>query len=207
MGNLLQGFGGTSSGGLDPAGIFPDNAFRVGGVGGHTTLSPEQQRLLGPLADYISGELGSNDPNQQALLARLMGSTTAESKAMSERIFEEALLGPAMRAYNRDVAPAVKGDYAGIGGTLSSRRDLALTQGRTEVVNNATSALAGILPQIQSFPLEQTLRQIQGLEGLQKQKYTPFQNAMQFALSPTRQNIDESAGPGWGVLQSFIGAV
>lgn len=125
---------------------------------------------------------------------------------MSERMFSEALLQPALDAYNRDVAPQIAGDYASIGGTLSSRRDQTLNQGRTDIVRQAQSSLASILPQVYSYPLEQTLGQIQGLGALQQQRFTPFQNAMQLALSPTRQATQTPAGPGWSLLGAGINA-
>jgi hypothetical protein len=195
------------SGALDPLGLFPDNSFRPGGLQNLSVLSEEQQRLLGPLADYISREFSTPNAAQDSLTSALMNSNSSEARATSERIFREALLGPSMRAFNEDVAPAIAGDFANVGGTLSSKRGQALAKGRTDVLNQSTASLAGILPQIQAFPLQQTLAQIQGLGAVQQQRYAPFQNALQFALSPTRQNIDESAGPGWGVLQSVIGAI
>lgn len=171
-----------------------------------SNLAPEQQALLSQLASYIGPQIGASQPGLDQLASQLLSSTTSDSKAQAERIFREALLNPAMDAFNRDVAPQIAGDYANIGGTLSSRRGQALTRGRTEVVNNATSALAGILPQIESFPLQQTLGQIQGLGAIQAQRFTPFQQALQFALTPTRSAAQRPGGAGWGLVNSAIGA-
>lgn len=122
-------------------------------------------------------------------------------------MFRDALLGPALDSYNRDVAPSIAGDYAKIGGTLSTRRDKTLNQGRTDVVRQAESSLASILPSIEAFPLEQTLRQIQGYTALDNQSYVPYHEALSFALQPTRQAVQQPAGPGWGLLQSGLGAI
>ena len=73
-------------------------------------------------------------------------------------------------------------------------------------MRGATQSFASILPQVMSFPLQQTLGQIQGLGELQRQRFTPFQNALQFALSPTQQAASQAAGPGWGLLNAAINA-
>lgn len=170
----------------------------------NSTLSRQQQSLLDPLAAFARTLLSDKNPQLDSLVNALLRSGTNKAKKQSERIFEEALLGPSMRAYERDVAPRVSGAFAGIGGTLSSRRDQTLTQGRTDVIKNVQSSLASILPQIESFPLQQTLGQIQGLGAIQSQRLAPFQSALQFALQPTQTVNQSPPGPGWGLLSGLV---
>lgn len=205
MGSILKGFGGKNSGGLDPAGIFPDNAFRPGGLQTRSVLSTDQEQLLHLLSQWIPKQLDFGQDASDSLLQSLTRSTSGEAKAQAGTIFQDALLDPSLYAYNRDVAPKIAGDFANIGGTLSSRRTQTLNQGRVDVIRGAQSSLAGILPQIEAYPLQQTLAQIQGLGALQTARFAPFQQAAGFATAPTRQNLDESAGPGYGILSSVIG--
>lgn len=179
--------------------------FRQPGVESRSVLSGPQQGLLDPLASFARGGLSSGTPGYDQLLSQLLGANSDQARTMSERIFNEALLGPASRAYERDVAPRVAGDFAGIGGTLSSRRDETLTRGRTDVIKGAESSLASILPQIESFPLQQTLAQIQGLGGLESTRYLPYEEALKFAIPPTQQNVQTPGGVGWGLLGSALG--
>lgn len=198
---------GSSASGPDPFGLFPDNSFRVGGLKNKSILGPEQESLLGPLSDWIKTQFTTGQPELDGLTTQLNRDTSDESRVMAGTIFSKALLGPAMEAFNQTVAPQIAGDFANVGGTLSSRRGQALAAGRVGVVRQAESGLAGLLPQIEAFPLQQTLAQIQGRGAIQQQRFAPYQNALQFALTPTRQNLDESPGPAWGVLSNFAGAI
>lgn len=163
--------------------------------------------MLGPLASYLQPLIGQAQPEIDQLTQQLLKSQGPEAQALSQKVFQDALLTPALDTYNRDVAPGIAGDYANIGGTLSSRRDKTLTQGRTDVIKGAQSSFASILPQVMAFPTQQTLSQIQGLGALQQQRFTPFQNALSFALQPTRQAAQQPAGPGWSLLGAGINAL
>lgn len=180
------------------------NMFSTGGPKGVSVLSPEQRGLLGPLAEFVKPLIGQVPSWLEPLEQTVLRVTQPEAQALSERMFREALYGPAMEVFERDVAPKLEGEFARFGGTLSSRRAQTLAQERTNVVRQAQSSLAGILPQVMSFPLQQTLSQIQGMGGLSTLRYTPYQQALQFALSPTRSVDRAPPGPGWGLLGSAI---
>lgn len=169
-------------------------------------LEPEQRALLEELAGFIRPQLNASEGVLAELEAQLLGSNTAESRATSERLFREALLGPALESFDRDIAPSIAGEFAAVGGTLSSRRGQTLARERTSVINNATAQLANLLPEINSAPLNQTLGRIQGLQGLQTARLTPFQSALQFALTPTRSGAQQPGGAGFGLINSAIGA-
>lgn len=187
--------------------------FSGGGVKSTFTGAPQQQRLLKPLANLFLGSVdqaGAQYGGIQQLLAELLPQlqrdTSGESKALAERTFQEALLQPSLRAFNRDIAPGIREGFAGIGGTLSSRRGQAISRGLTDVHLGAQASLAQMLPQIQAFPLQQTLSQIGGLGALQQSAMGPIQQALQFALSSTQNVQQEPPGMGWSLLGDLIGA-
>ena len=182
------------------------NLFKQAKSTSQSSLSPEQRALLGPLSEFINSRLGQPVEGVDQLASQLLSSGSDQSKAMAERMFSEALLGPALTQFDRQVAPRISESFASVGGTLSSRRGSTLAQSLTDVTSNATGQLAGLLPQIQSFPLQQTLAQIQGLSGIQALEYNPYQQALAFALQPTQQVAQQQAGQGWGILGSLIGA-
>lgn len=161
---------------------------------------------MGPLAEYLRPLIGGQTPELDELTKRLLGSTSAESQALSERMFREALLDPAVETFNRSIKPSIAGDYAAIGGTLSSRRDKSIAEAGEGVVRGAQQSFASILPQVMAFPTQQTLSQIQGFGEIQRQRFTPFQQALQFALQPTQTAVQQPAGPGWSLLGAGLGA-
>mgnify|MGYP001567907228 CR=1 FL=1 len=168
------------------------------------TLRPEQLALLQPLADWIRPFLQPGaGASSDALERQLLSSTSAESTALAERTFREGIFNPAIRQFNRTEAPAIASGFASYGGTLSSRRGLTLARARGDVMSGAEDALGRNLLAVQSFPLQQTLAQIQGLGALQTARFTPFHEALQFALSPTQQTTRGSSSP----LPSILGAL
>ncbi len=180
--------------------------FKKPGLKTTSSLSQEQQDLLPALRDYISPFLNGDSPELGVLTRRLMQSTSGESRAMSERIFNEALMGPALRSYDTQIAPRINSEFARYGGSLSTRRTSALAQTLGDITTNATGQLAQMLPTIQSFPLQQTLGQIQGLTGIQSARFMPYEQALRFALTPTTSTQQSPGGPGWGLLNSALGA-
>jgi hypothetical protein len=174
-------------------------------TGSQSALSPEQEALLGQLSEFIRPQIGAGNPELDALMKQLMDSQGTTAQVNSERMFREALLNPAVETFNRSIKPSIAGDYASIGGTLSSRRDKSIAEAGEGVVRGAGQQFASILPQVMAFPTQQTLSQIQGLGEIQRQRFTPFQNAIQFALQPTRNTTQQPAGPGWGLLNAGIG--
>lgn len=171
-----------------------------------SSLSGPQERLLDPLSQFIQAQLGAPTPRLDQLGAQLFRDNTRQSRQLSERMFSEALLRPALRSFDQEIAPRIDAGFASIGGTLSSRRGQARADALSDLHSNATAQLAGILPQIQAFPLQQTLSQIQGFGSLEALRYMPFHEALNFALTPTRQAGQQPAGPGWGLLGQALGA-
>lgn len=204
MGSKSTGAGGNSAF-LDPLGALGSDSFREASLQSRSVLQGPQQNLLQPLSDWIMGQLQPAGEGSVPLQDRLTADTSDQSKTLANKIFSDALLGPSMREYDQTVAPKIAGDFAGIGGTLSSRRDATLNYGRQNVEQSAQGQLAGLLPQIESFPLQQTLAQIQGLGQLQTQRLQPFQLASAFATTPTQQTATQPQGSGWGILSSFLG--
>lgn len=179
--------------------------FRTPKTTSRSTLSGEQQSLLGPLAQYAYAGLGQTPAGFDQLSRQLLRSGSAQSQRMAQTIFSDALLGPSLRAYDQQIAPRINETFAGLGGTLSTRRSQQLATTLEGITSNAQAQLAGLLPQIEAFPLQQTLAQIQGLGGLQTIKDNGYNNALRYALQPTQQAVQQQGGPGWGLLGSALG--
>lgn len=171
-----------------------------------STLSANQQALLQLLSGYIGGPATSLPSFYGPMTEALNRNTTAEGQALGERMFREGLLNPALRAFDTDIAPRINASFGGISGALSSRRSEALTEALGDVTTQAQAGLAQLLPTAMSFPLQQTLSQIQGLGALESLRYQPFELASRLATSPTNQTVQSPQGPGWGLLNSGLGA-
>lgn len=183
------------------------NLFGGGKLTSTSVIDSAQRDVLTHAATYIDQRLGKTPEGYNQLFSQLFADNSAESKTMAERMFSEALLGPALKQYDQQVAPRISESFASIGGTLSSRRGSALTGALTDVVGTATGQLAQLLPQIHAFPLQQTLSQISGLAGLQGVEYQPYQQALQLALTPTRGSGQKPAGPGWESVSGIAGLI
>lgn len=175
------------------------------GIQSTSNLSGTQQSLMGPLSNFASGQIGQPIQGLDQLRSSLLGSGSQQSQQMAQSIFSKGLMTPAMQQFNQYTAPAIQSQFAGIGGSLSSR--VAATKGQVlqGIQSNAQGQLAQMLPQIMNFPLQQTLGQIQGLSGLTQTQWDPFNFASRFATAGT-QNNQQVTGPGWGLLGSVIGA-
>lgn len=183
------------------------NLFGGGKLTSTSVIDSAQRDVLTHASTYIDQKLGKTPEGYNQLFSQLFADNSAESKTMAERMFSEALLGPALKQYDQQVAPRISESFASIGGTLSSRRGSALTGALTDVVGTATGQLAQLLPQIQAFPLQQTLSQISGLAGLQGVEYQPYQQALQLALTPTRGSGQKPQGPGWDAVSGIAGII
>lgn len=178
--------------------------FKTPKVEGRSGLSKSQQALLDQLVGSISPDIGQTPAGYDQLLAGLLGANTEESKTLAERMYREAYLTPALREFDTQVAPRIAASFSSIGGTQSSRRGQTIADALTTLQTNALGNLAAQLPNIQSFPLQQILGQVQGLGALQSIKYGPFSTALPLATQQTVQNVQSPAGPGWGLLGSAI---
>jgi len=159
--------------------------------GRERTTSEYQERLMPFLEGFYTKNLTGGTPGYSQLLQELLGSTTGRAQGMAREIFQDALLGPALRSFDRDVRPGIASGFANYGGSLSSRRGKSIAEGLTDVTKTATGQLAGILPSILNFPLQQTLQKIGGLQGLQQALFYPAQQALQFVGTPTRQVVQQ----------------
>ena len=159
--------------------------------GRERTTSEYQERLMPFLEGFYKKNLTGGTPGYSQLLQELLGSTTGRAQGMAREIFQDALLGPALRSFDRDVRPGIASGFANYGGSLSSRRGKSIAEGLTDVTKTATGQLAGILPSILNFPLQQTLQKIGGLQGLQQALFYPAQQALQFVGTPTRQVVQQ----------------
>lgn len=173
-----------------------------------------QRGLFQPLGSLflsaITGAVpgyGATQTALESLLGQVQRDTTAESKALSERIFRESLLGPSLDMFRRETAPAIGAGFAGIGGTLSSRRGQAVSQALTDIQTGAQAALASQLPAIHAFPLQQTLGQISGVTGIQGGLMAPISQALQFALGQTVQPVQTQGDGLAGALGQLGGTV
>jgi len=169
--------------------------------GRERTTSEYQERLMPFLEGFYTKNLTGGTPGYSQLLQELLGSTTGRAQGMAREIFQDALLGPALRSFDRDVRPGIASGFANYGGSLSSRRGKSIAEGLTDVTKTATGQLAGILPSILNFPLQQTLQKIGGLQGLQQALFYPAQQALQFVGTPTRQVVQRQ-----GFGETAIGA-
>lgn len=180
--------------------------FDSGGSGSESGLDDFQHDLLWPLSQFAQQRLTSPNPAIQTLQDQLMRSNSTEARSLAERTWREGFVDPVLNSFKSQILPSINSSYSRIGGTLSSRRDKSLADALGNLTAQASGQFAQMLPQIQAFPLQQTLGQIQGLGGLSDITWAPFRNAAQFATANTRQATQQQAGPGWGLLGSAVTA-
>lgn len=188
-------------------------------------LDPIQTRLQELLGGRLENQLNFLNPNLIDRLQRgIMGNTGLQSDAnhalhqqlsgkpdlsQSQNYFNKGLLEPALRGFDRNVAPQIKDYYAGQGATFSTARGNALTQARGDVFANAQSQLAQYTAnaiegaknrQLQAIgiPMQQQLSRIQGigsLSGIQNAAFNPILNLL------GQQHRELVVGPGRGQAQ------
>ncbi len=187
--------------------------FDPGGPSSNFTGTRAQHALFQPLSSLFLSSISQAGPAFAATQAQLADlqtqlgrDTTDEAKALSERIFMESLLDPALRSFEDDIRPGIESSFAGIGGSLSSRRGATLSDALTDVHLGAQAALASQLPEIHAFPLQQTLGQIAGLTQIQQGQLAPIQQALSFALAPTQAISQQPGGFGASLFGDLLGA-
>lgn len=181
--------------------------FGGGGLSSESNLDDFQHDLLWPLSQYAQTQLKTPNPNLAALQSQLMRSTSGEARSLAERTWREGFVDPVVSSFKSQMLPAINSSFSRIGGSLSSRRDKSIADALGNVTSQASGQFAQMLPQIQAFPLQQTLAQIQGLGGLTDIGWAPFNYASRFATTGTRQAMQEPAGQGFGLVNSAIGAL
>ncbi len=180
--------------------------FGGGGSTSESGLDDFQHDLIYPLSQYAQRQLQSPNPAINTLQQQLMRSTSGESRALAERTWKEGFLDPVVSGFKNQMLPQINSSFSKIGGSLSSRRDKSIADALGNLTSQASGQFAQMLPQIQAFPLQQTLAQIQGLGGLTDIGWAPFNYASKFATTPTRSAVQQQEGPGWGLLGSAITA-
>ncbi len=178
--------------------------FSGGGISSESTLDDMQHDLIFPLRNFAQEQLGRTPEGLDQLMQQLLSSTSKQSTDLAQQTWKQGFLDPVMNSFNSSVLPSINSKFSGIGGTLSSRRTKDLGDAATNMFAQASGQFGQMLPSIMSFPLQQTLGQIQGLGALQQQRWSPFQNASQFALQGTRSVAQEPAGAGWGLVNSGL---
>lgn len=178
--------------------------FNNGGTRTPNTITARQEGLLNELRSILGREISNEDPMIAGLRQQLLSDTSAESQAMSERMFTEGMLQPALRNFDKEIAPRIGASFANYGGTLSSRRGDALSSALGDVYSNVQAQHAQLLPQIKAFPLSQTLAQIQGFGAINQEKYRPFSLAGQVATTSVKGVTQEQPGPGWQITGDLV---
>lgn len=178
--------------------------FRQAKVVTPSTISGTQEGALARLIAQL--ENSSSDESRSALFERLLGATSVDTQETTERIFTDALLRPALREFDREIAPRISSGFAGIGGTLSSRRGDTMARALGDVYGNVQSSIANLLPTIQNQPLQQALAQIEGFSALESARLAPLGLLGSLATAQTRTAAQQPAGPGWSLLNSALGA-
>ena len=104
-------------------------------------------------------------------------------------IFQQNFLGPALQGFTQNTVPAINQQFAGIGGTLSSRRSKTIADAGATVQAQAQQQFGQFLPQIM---------------GLQLQ---PFSQANQFLGINTFENIVTQQSSMFDNIMGGIGGV
>lgn len=69
----------------------------------------------------------------------------------AQDLFEESFLGPAMRGFERQTLPAIQGQFANVGGTLSSRRPQVIANALRDVQLGSQAQFGQLLPALLGF--------------------------------------------------------
>lgn len=162
-----------------------------------STLSPEQEALLSPLQAYLSQQIGATSPGVDDINQILTGRSSLMT-SLTDNIYK-SLLTSGVREYQDTVQPQIAGAFANVGGTLSTRRGQTIAQGLTKLQVDTQGQVAALQPNLLSNLLT-------GVTQREQLRFLPTQQAMTFALSPTRSMGQSPAGPGWGLLSDVLGA-
>lgn len=139
---------------------------------GFSTINPGQQQLLQQLLSQFGGSGGSQGLFSGAELQGLAGKLLSTPTIGTEQYFNEALLGPSLRAYDQQILPRLNSSFAQHGASFSSARGREAGRVLEGIHVGAQSELAKFLGQNQ--PLQQLLGQISGmsaLSGIQSQQF------------------------------------
>lgn len=149
-------------------------------------IAPEQNALVYWLSQYYGRQIGAKPSEYGDLGDVLSGKSDAVNNAASN-YYNNALLGPSMRTFNKTTRPQIESAFAGYGATLSSRRGKTISDAAGDVTANAQAGLANFLPQLMN-------QQIQGLNTKANLGFALTQQASQFATTPTLGGSRQAGG-------------
>lgn len=179
--------------------VYAANQAKKGAGTGRAfqNVSPEQASLYGPLAAFFGNELHRPYGAGNQIYDVLSG-TDPFTNELAGSLYQNALLKPALRGFEENVRPAISSQFAGIGGSLSSRHSRTLTDAYGDVMERSQETLASILPNLLGL-------KIQGIQSAEQTRLAPIQSAISFALGNTQSQSQQS--PWWGVLNNALGGL
>lgn len=180
------------------------NLFSTGGGKGISNLSESQRNLLPGLGEFFGGQIGVEVPGIQELQSQVLGSLGG-GEALAREIFQQGFLDPALRTFDQQIAPRINTAFAGIGGSLSSRRGTAQTNALTDILTSAQGDFARMLPQILGFPAQNAGASAQALSMIEQLRFLPTNQAMNFLGLNTQTVVNEAPGVGFNILGDVLG--
>lgn len=181
------------------------NAFSLGGPRGQSTLSQSQRNLLPGLGEFFGEQLGVEVPGISELQRQVLGSLGG-GEELAREIFQQGFLDPSLRTFDREIAPRIDLGFAGIGGSLSSRRGVARADALEGIVSSAQSDFTRMLPEILGFPARNAAQSAQALGAIQNLSFLPANQALGFLGTSTQGLVNQPAGFGFNLLGDVLGA-
>lgn len=160
-----------------------------------SNLSPEQRGLLGPLSQFFSQNI--NAPPEHDMLMGLLSGHSDFLSSLSDNIMRKGILAPALYDFQQNGLPSINEHFAGLGGSLSSRRNATIGNAVTGIYRGAESAGASILPQLLNSA-------IGGLSSSANLGFLGAVEGSRFALQPTMGTQQAPAGMGWNILSDVL---
>jgi len=146
-------------------------------------LTPEQQK-------FLSGVLGPNIENAQQVFGQLL-----QPGGGSQEAFQKSVVDPTMLAYNQDLLPQLRQQFADQGASSSSALNNALARSARDL----GTVLGGNYQQFQQGQQQNQLNALNLLSGLgQQQTFTPLIRQNQGILGPLIQAGGSAAGAFFG---------
>lgn len=175
------------------AGAFPS---LLGYAQGQEEFPGARNQLLEQLLN-----VGGDSRTQSALTDLLSGKATNVKP-----FWRKGVLNPALRQFDREIAPRMEAQFAQHGASLGSRRGSTISQALGDVYSNAQGQLAQMQTAMREsakqrqlsalgIPLQQTLGQIAGFQTLSQTGINPI---LAFLRSQTTTQPDAIASPGIG---------
>ncbi len=181
------------------------NLFAGGGPERLDVLSKSQSRLLPQLGEFLSGQLGTEIPGISELQSTVLGGLGG-GQELAREIFKGGFLDPALNTFDEEIGPRIDTGFAGIGGSLSSRRGVARERALTNITTQAQGQFTRMLPEILGFPAQNALTSAQALGGLEALKFIPAQQALGFINAGTGVGANRAPGVGFNILGDLLGA-